>query len=401
MERRNLIIIIASAVVVLLVGWFALRHFGVFNKNEVTAEGWDRKPAELVMRQLCRAADSVGIDTSRYSFVASDSKKEFGEKFTGLLLELRYGLKPSRITYNKIPEKVDTVWAIAMLKKDEGRSALDSLKKTPVFGHYTTLVNHFLRLRKAGVYDTAKYVRQTLNFYRYLNRFDFDRFLVVNIPAAQLNIFDRSGKCLLPMDVIAGKKDSKTPFFTTYLTDIVTYPYWNVPRGIGLKEILPKVQENPQYLENQNMEVLDEKEKVVDPSDINWEEMSAENFPYRFRQASGCSNSLGLIKFNLTGPGAIYLHDTNARDLFDLTSDRWRSHGCMRVQKPVELANYLMDAPVLDEGFMNRCMIDQKPQTLKLPKPFPVFVVYNRVDIDEKGQLRYYKDVYDLDGRPM
>ncbi|RRB07283.1 L,D-transpeptidase family protein [Larkinella rosea] len=401
MERRNLIIVIASAVIVLLVGWFALRHFGVWSKNDVPAEGWDRKPAELVMRQLCRAADSVGIDTSRYSFVETDSKKEFGEKFTGLLLELRYGLKPSRITYNKIPEKIDTVWAIAMLKKDEGRSALDSLKKTPVFGHYPMLVNQFLRLRKAGVYDTAKYVRQTLNFYRYLNRFDFDRFLVVNIPAAQLNIFDRSGKCLLPMEVIAGKKDSKTPFFTTYLTDIVTYPYWNVPRGIGLKEILPKVQENEQYLENQNMEVLNDKEQVVNPSDIDWNEMSADNFPYRFRQASGCSNSLGLIKFNLTGPGAIYLHDTNARDLFDLTSDRWRSHGCMRVQKPVELANYLMEAQVLDEGFMNRCMIDQKPQTLKLPKPFPVFVVYNRVDIDEKGQLRYYKDVYDLDGRPM
>ncbi|MFD1143154.1 L,D-transpeptidase family protein [Larkinella insperata] len=402
MERRNIIILVASAVVVLLVGWFALKHFGVLNKNDVPAEGWNREQAEVVMRQLCRAADSVGIDTNRYSFQVNDTKKEFGEKFTGLLLELRYGLKPSRITYTKLPEKIDTVWAIAMLKKDEGRSALDSLKKTSVFGHYTTLVNHYTRLRKAGVYDTAKYVRQTLNFYRYLNRFEFDRFLVVNIPAAQLNIYDRSGKCLLPMDVIAGKRDSKTPFFTTYLTDIITYPYWNVPRGIGIKEILPKVQANVQYLENQNMEVLDAKEQVVDPYEIDWASLSAENFPYRFRQASGCSNSLGLIKFNLTGPGAIYLHDTNARDLFDQTSDRWRSHGCMRVQKPVELANYLMEKPVLDEGFMNRCMVDQKPQTLKLPKPFPVFVVYNRVDVDESGNLRGYKDVYGLDGgRPI
>ncbi|WP_138990456.1 L,D-transpeptidase family protein [Larkinella sp. C7] len=401
MERRNIIILIGSAVIVVLVAWFSIRHFGLLNKNDVPAEGWDRSQAEVVMRQLCRAADSVGIDTNRYSFLESDTKKEFGEKFTGLLLELRYGLKPSRITYNKIPEKIDTVWAIAMLKKDEGKSALDSLRKTPVFGHYTTLVSAYAKLRKNAPSDTGKYIRQTLNFYRYLNRFDFDRFLVVNVPAAQLNIYDRSGKCLLPMDVIAGKKDTKTPFFTTYLTDIITYPYWNVPRGIGLKEILPKVQQSADYLENQNMEVLNEKEQVVDPSEINWEEMSAENFPYRFRQASGCNNSLGLIKFNLTGPGAIYLHDTNARDLFDQTSNRWRSHGCMRVQKPVELANYLMGTPVLDEGFMNRCMVDQKPQTLTLPKPFPVFVVYNRVDVDEKGQLRYYKDVYDLDGRPM
>ncbi|MGA0556777.1 L,D-transpeptidase family protein [Larkinella sp. VNQ87] len=401
MERRNIVIIVASAVVVLLVGWFSLKHFGLLNKNDVPAEGWDRAQAEQVMRQLCRAADSVGIDTMRYSFVETDTKKEFGEKFTSLLLELRYGLKPSRITYNKLPEKVDTVWAIAMLKKDEGRSALDSLKKTPVFGHYTTLVNHYTRLRQTGASDTAKLVRQTLNFYRYLNRFGFDKFLVVNVPAAQLNVYDRSGKCLLPMEVIAGKKDTRTPFFTTYLTDIITYPYWNVPRGIGIKEILPKVQRDPGFLTSQNMEVLDEKNQVVDPDDIDWAEMSAENFPYRFRQASGCSNSLGLIKFNLTGPGAIYLHDTNARDLFDLTSDRWRSHGCMRVQKPVELANYLMEEPVLDEGFMNRCMIGQKPETLTLPKPFPVFVVYNRADVDDNGKLRVYRDVYGLDGRPM
>ncbi|WP_128543831.1 L,D-transpeptidase family protein [Larkinella soli] len=396
-ENRKILIIGVCIAVLGLAVWLAGRQFGWFDKNEVTTTGWDRSQAEKVMRQLCRAADSVGIDTTRYAFLASDTKKEFGEKFTDLLLELRFGQKPSRISYSKLPEKVDTTWAIAMLKKDEGRSALDSLRKTPVFGMYPALVNSYHQLRNNPSSDTLHLIRQTLNFYRYLNRFGYEKFLVVNIPAAELNIYDRTGKCLLPMQVIAGKKDSRTPFFTTYLTDIITYPYWNVPKSIAVDEILPKVQRNIDFLESQNLEVLDEKEQVVDPYSIDWASMTPENFTYRFRQASGCSNSLGLVKFNLTGPGAIYLHDTNARDLFTQTSDRWRSHGCMRVQKPVELANYLMGKQVLDQGFMDRCLIDQKPQTLSLPKPFPVFVVYNRADIDSQGKLRVYKDVYGLD----
>ena len=279
---------------------------------------------------------------------------------------------------------------------------IDSTSTAPAapsaFVPYNQLVGHYnrLRQRKASP-DSLRLIRQTLNFYRYLNRFAMDQFVIVNIPAGELNVFDRTGKRLLPMQVIVGKNDSKTPCMTTFMSEIVTYPYWNVPKSIATEEMLPKIQRDLFYLESQNLEVLDDRERTVDPETIDWEALSVENFPYRIRQASGCDNSLGLIKFNLANPFAIYLHDTNNRDLFSKTMNSFRSHGCVRVQKPVDLANFVLGAEVFDKGYMDRCLIDQKPKTLKLPKPFPVFLVYNTADVDATGALRFYKDIYALD----
>ena len=242
-------------------------------------------------------------------------------------------------------------------------------------------------------------IRQTLNFYRYINRFNPDQFVLVNIPAGELNVFNRTGERLLPMQVIAGKPDRRTPCMTTYIQSIVMYPYWNVPDNIAVEEMLPRMKRSMAYIANQNLQILDKQDHEVDPEKINWKRLSATNFPYRVRQASGCENSLGLLKFNLANPLAIYLHDTNTRDLFTQTTDRWRSHGCVRVQKPVELANLVLGDEVFDDEFMNKCLLNQKPQTLPIPKQFPVFITYNVADVDESGQLRFYKDVYGLDDK--
>jgi murein L,D-transpeptidase YcbB/YkuD len=121
--------------------------------------------------------------------------------------------------------------------------------------------------------------------------------VLVNIPAGELNVFDRTGKRLLPMQVISGKPDKMTPCMATYIQDIVMYPYWNVPQNIALDEMLPRMKKDISYIYNQNLQILDEKNKEVDPETINWDELSTENFPYRVRQASGCENSLGLLKF--------------------------------------------------------------------------------------------------------
>jgi murein L,D-transpeptidase YcbB/YkuD len=188
---------------------------------------------------------------------------------------------------------------------------------------------------------------------------------------------------------------------TTYITGIIAYPYWNVPESIALNEMLPKMQRDLSYIYNQNLQVLDAKDKEVDPEEIDWQSLSATNFPYRIRQASGCDNSLGLLKFDLANPLAIYLHDTNSRDLFTATSDHWRSHGCVRVQKPVELANLVLGKPVFDPTFMNKCLIDQKPKPLTIPKQIPVFITYNIADVDASGKLRFYKDVYAMNKKAL
>ncbi|MFD2569248.1 L,D-transpeptidase family protein [Spirosoma soli] len=357
----------------------------------------EAKQTVASLHQLCRYADSVGIDTSRYVVEPDADKAEAGAKLTALLMEVRYGKKPSRMTYNGLPEAVDSSWA----KKVGTTVSLKMMTEFATFAPYNQLATYYNRLRKRAkgnpaVSDSLRQIRQTLNFYRYVNRFNPDQFVIVNIPAGELNVFDRTGKRLLPMQVIAGKPDKRTPCMTTYIKDIVAYPYWNVPRKIALEEMLPRMQRDLSYIYNQNLQILDEKNREVDPEEIDWEGLSTTNFPYRVRQASGCENSLGLIKFDLENPLAIYLHDTNSRDLFTLTADRWRSHGCVRVQKPVELANLVLGKQTFDAGFMNRCMIDQKPQTLSIPKRFPVFIAYNTADVDAAGKLKFYKDVYAL-----
>lgn len=355
-------------------------------------------PNVNIVRQLQatrRFADSVGIDTTQFATApAKANPAESHAALVKLITEIRYGHKPADQSFAKLTEKVDTAVVGKLARATDIVGKLKAANST--FAPYQTLLAKYNEVKRTASPVQLQQIRQTLNFYRYLNRFETDKLVVVNIPAARLSVYDKKGSREMPMAVIVGKPDKATPRFNCYITDIVTYPYWNVPEGIGVKEILPKVKANPSFLDSQNMEVLDARDRPVDPDAIDWSSVSASNFPYRFRQRSGCDNSLGLIKFVLNGPPAIYLHDTNARQLFEKTTDHWRSHGCVRVEKPVELANFVLGKPKFDKDFYNRCLIDQKPSSFKLPKPYPLFVTYNLADVDEQGQLVYYKDIYNI-----
>ena len=398
MDKRRvgigIAVILGLLVMFFLSKWLITGQLIKPNQAQVKAQQ-EKKKAEVIalnLHRVCQYADSVGIDTSRYG-VSSD-KNQIDTRLANALLEIRYGKKPSRMAFNGLHETIDSAWAT--------KANPATLTTLSPFGPYNQLVGHYNRLRRRAknrppLADSLRLIRQTLNFYRYINRFNPDQFILVNIPAGELNVFDRTGKRLLPMQVITGKPDKRTPCMATYIQDIVAYPYWNVPKDIALEEMLPRMKRDVAYIYNQNLQILDEKDHEVDPEEIDWDGLSTTNFPYRVRQASGCENSLGLLKFNLANPLAIYLHDTNSRDLFTRTTDHWRSHGCVRVQKPVELANLVLGAQTFDAAFMNRCLIDQKPRTLPIPKPFPVFIAYNIADVDATGKLHFYNDVYSLD----
>ncbi|GAB4053818.1 L,D-transpeptidase family protein [Spirosoma litoris] len=406
LDKRRIgigVAVVAGLVLLFFVGkWFIKQKA---TKKEQAKVEQTRQQAEKKAKQalvtlhlVCRYADSVGIDTTRFGAKAGLPEAETEAKLTDLLLEIRYGKKPSRLEFSGLKEAVDSSWTQNVYEA----SKPTALVKLAPFGPYNQLVGHYSRLRKLAksnpaLADSLRLIRQTLNFYRYVNRFDADRFVLVNIPAGELNVFSRAGERLLPMQVIAGKPDKRTPCMTTYVQDIVAYPYWNVPQNIALDEMLPRMKRNIAFIYNQNLQILNEKNEEIDPEEIDWDGLSTTNFPYRVRQASGCENSLGLLKFDLANPLAIYLHDTNSRDLFTQTADRWRSHGCVRVQKPVELANLILGSQTFDAAFMTKCLVDQKPRTLSIPKPFPVFIAYNIADVDATGKLRFYKDVYALD----
>ncbi|WP_338876411.1 L,D-transpeptidase family protein [Spirosoma sp. SC4-14] len=390
--------IVAALVVLFFVGREVVRWQQTKQAARVSHEQaiQELTTARQTLHRVCRYADSVGIDTSRIAMPTTATKEEIGDRTDQLLMEIRYGKKPSMLAFVGLEEQIDSSWV------DEADTAFSPASvPNAAFAPYSQLVAHYNQLRSRektnpAVADSVRLIRQTLNFYRYINRFNPEQFVLVNIPAGELNVFDKTGRRMLPMKVIAGKKDKQTPCMTTYIKDIVAYPYWNVPKSIATKEMLPKIRNDVAFLYNQNLEVLDSQNRVVDPEEVDWESLSETNFPYRIRQASGCENALGLIKFDLANPLAIYLHDTNGRDMFTLTADRWRSHGCVRVQKPVELANFVLGETKFDANFMNRCLIDQKPQTLSIPKPFPVFITYNIADVDGAGRLHFYKDVYGL-----
>jgi len=242
--------------------------------------------------------------------------------------------------------------------------------------------------------NSLKYrsVVQSMNILKYISVNRQPEYIVVNIPETEVRYY-QNGKLKLKMKSVVGKKKNQTPTIASYITNIVTFPFWNVPFSIASKEMLPKVQKDESYLERNNFEVVDGKGNVIDDSDLNWDSYTEKTFPYFFRESTGPNNSLGVLKFNLGNPFSIYLHDTNSKGAFAKDS-RFLSHGCIRLEKPVELADFLargkIDLDALKTGKKNT-----ESKTIKLDQKIPVFIIYMPVVVDGE-KVTFLKDVYGL-----
>ncbi len=233
----------------------------------------------------------------------------------------------------------------------------------------------------------------SLNFYRWAHHFNFKKWIVVNIASATLRYYEYDS-IKLRMKVVVGKTSTKTPRFAAHCNQVILYPYWNVPASITLNELLPKFKNNPQQVDELSMQLIDANGNIVDHHKLNWKNYNKSNFPFRLRQSTGCDNSLGVIKFNLTSPFSVYLHDTNNKTAF-MSGLRYYSHGCIRIEEPIELANYLLQNKV-DGKFLESCLKGQVPVPIDLFMPVPVFVIYQTAEINIKNEIQYYKDVYGL-----
>ena len=237
-----------------------------------------------------------------------------------------------------------------------------------------------------------KSVVQSMNILKYISLNRQPEYIVVNIPETEVRYY-QNGKLKLKMKSVVGKKKNQTPTIASYITNIVTFPFWNVPFSIASKELLPKVQKDESYLERNNFEVVDAKGNVIDDSDLNWESYTEKNFPYFFRETTGPNNSLGVLKFNLGNPFSIYLHDTNSKGAF--TKDlRFLSHGCIRLEKPIELADFLTKGKV-NIWELKTGQKDTESKTIKLAQKVPVFIIYMPVVVDGE-KVTFLKDVYSL-----
>jgi hypothetical protein len=234
------------------------------------------------------------------------------------------------------------------------------------------------------------------NDYRWLNAIKQEnRIILVNIPSAQLRTFDHN-KMVLSMRVILGKLATPTNTLSSPVDKITINPYWMVPKSIATKEMLPKIKKDKNYFEDNHLQVLNTNYKVVAPNKINWENYSEENFPYTIRQGTGCDNSLGLLKVEFDSPFGIYLHDTPEKSLFGNTN-RFYSHGCMRMEKPIEMGKWLTkDNPkAMDTINFNKCYKDPSPKSIPITLSTQLIVWYSLVDFDNNGNLKFYKNVYE------
>jgi murein L,D-transpeptidase YcbB/YkuD len=221
-------------------------------------------------------------------------------------------------------------------------------------------------------------------------------YVVVNIAGFDVT-FVRDDKIAWTTRAQVGQPLRMTPVLRSRFTDIVLNPNWTVPPTVLEQDIIPAARKDPEIVYRKGLKIYDSERNVLDPYEIDWSRYSGKNFPYRLRQDPGERNSLGRIKFNFPNRHAVYMHDTPKKAYFDRT-ERAFSSGCIRVEKPLELAELLLDDPERWTQAQVEGAIGQgKTRTLVLRKPVPVLILYWTVDADEQGRVRFRPDVYDKD----
>jgi len=240
------------------------------------------------------------------------------------------------------------------------------------------------------VEDRVRQLQATLTRWNWLPRDLGTRYLWANVPGGTLELID-NGAPVITMRIIAGHPDRPTPSFKDSIRHIVVNPPWSVPRTIAVEDLLPSQQADPTFLTRLGIRVIGAGDKEVDATGLDWRKFSASYFPYRLRQDPGPLNSLGKLKFVLHNPWDIFLHDTPSRRLFDLNS-RTLSSGCLRLEKPEELADLLLEGSAPANA-------SEKTRTLTLPRPITVYVVYLSSWVTPAGTIQFRPDVYGRDAR--
>jgi murein L,D-transpeptidase YcbB/YkuD len=250
------------------------------------------------------------------------------------------------------------------------------------------------------VEDRITALRLSMDRWRALPREFGDLHVFVNIPTYELHVVENETP-ILDMRVVVGRDVNPTPSMADTMEYIVVNPYWNVPESILLEEILPKVREDRGYLAKQNMEVVErsgDEPRVIDVRSVDWD---ADEFEYSVRQRPGPGNALGRVKFMFPNEENIYLHDTPADALFDEVH-RAFSHGCVRVEKPMELAKLVLEkatdvAPADLEGML----AEGSEKHIKLDRVIPIYLAYLTAWIDDDRGVRFVPDLYDKDASVM
>ena len=266
--------------------------------------------------------------------------------------------------------------------------------------------------------ETRRILLVNMERLRWKNKPTDNEYVYVNIPDFHLDVID-SGKSILNMKVCVGEGRNKkylnslenyndtckednpyaheTPLLSSTIHSVQVNPIWNIPRSIATKEIIIEAAKDPYYLSNKNINVYLNDKLIKDPETIDWSKVTKENNEYEFKQQPGADNSLGKIKFLFENRSNVYLHDTPAKDAFRY-SMRAVSHGCVRLEKPLDLAHTLFrDTVKYNRIVKDMNDDDSTSQDIALRPRIPVYITYMTCWSDSEGQLQFRGDVYGLD----
>jgi murein L,D-transpeptidase YcbB/YkuD len=339
------------------------------------------------------ASDREGLEPADYGVAALDAASRSGltrDQAVALDLHatyayLRYAWDLTHGTVD--PEDVDPHWHAPARNVDLHNALLSALGDgrveqslsdlAPSSPQYQGLKQQLARARTGGDAAAVQQIVMNMERWRWLPDDLGPRYVLVNIPAYRLDVIE-NGRSVLDMKVVTGKKASPTPVLADQMTSVVFSPYWNIPQDIVQKEILPKVEKDPGYLEKNNIE--------------------AGGDSGRYRQRPGKGNSLGGVKFLFPNHFNVYLHDTPSQALFERV-ERDFSHGCVRLDQPDALAHYVLrDQPEWTPEKIAAAMQSGEEHTVKLKQPLPIYLVYFTA-WEENGALKTVPDVYGLDRR--
>ncbi|OUS06327.1 hypothetical protein A9Q96_09740 [Rhodobacterales bacterium 52_120_T64] len=245
--------------------------------------------------------------------------------------------------------------------------------------------------------ERLKQVIVNLERLRWMNYDLGDRHVYVNIPDFRASIIDDS-KPTLSFRVVVGKNKYQTTEFSDVMTHMVINPSWNVPNSIATEEYLPQLRSDPTVLLRQNIQMMVRSSgQLIDSSRLDYAYFTEDNFPFFLKQTPGSGNALGRVKFMFPNRFNIYMHDTPARSLF--TKDaRAFSHGCVRVQKPLEFAHALLSLQTNDPKSLFESILSSGEETqINLAKPVPVHIVYRTAWINRDGEAQFRHDIYGRD----
>jgi L,D-transpeptidase YcbB len=247
--------------------------------------------------------------------------------------------------------------------------------------------------------DRLSQIEINMERWRWIPRHLGTQYILVNTADFSLRLV-AGLETLMEMRVVAGRPAQLTPVLSGEINYLVINPYWHVPHSIAVRDILPKLRKNPEYLREQHITVLagwSENAPEISPESVDWKSISDHNFRYRLRQEPGPKNSLGRIKFMFPNKFGVYLHDTPSRGLFKKTT-RGFSSGCIRIEKPMDLAAYLLrDTREWNYEAIAAQIESGETRVIQVNPAMPVHLLYWTAWVDENNTVQFREDVYGRD----